>query len=793
VTKALTLTPIVDPEPALAGMREIGSGTTRLSGQMGTMGGKSKGAFGMMAGGLMASGLPGQFGEVGMLVQGLGGQFTGMGNKGKKSWGTAMMGAGAVITGLGVIGMKLGAPLEDATAKLDKSIKNTGGSVSALDGPIGKARARMQGLGYTYADTENALTSLTIGLGSPKKALAELSTVSDVAAKSGGTLEAAAGSVVKAYAGSTRILKQYGINVTAITKSGTLAVSDQKKAAAASAKVQKDQLALSNLTARQGASTGTKGVAANNALATAQNELSTASAKLQTEQLKLQDGTGNQSTAMTTLAADQARVTAATTKLQTEQNKALTTGTLTVTQQQQLSAANAKLAADTALAGTATANAAATHKDLGKAVLTGGQVMDMVKKKVNGLALAQSKTFGGDIRKWKATITDFGATWGAKFAKPLVAIGPTLMGVGAMLQYGFFGKIGSGIKSVITGIGPLASKLGSLVGIGSKTGTEAGAPGGMTLKPDEPGAATPPGGPGTTTGSTATSAAETLQTAAEALQGAAETLQTAATEMGGAATETGAAATGLDGAGTSLDVAGTGLDAAGTGLDAAGTAIDASSTALDASSAALDTSAAAGGVAGAAKGVGGVGAAGGVLAAGVVGYGIGTELDKHTVIGKEAQSAGNAVANFFGVGDKAAMAADKKAGAKALSLGAKEYLEKIARGTLTDKTGFMTKKGAISELQAAGIHNYAQGGVVPAVPGGTLVRVAEAGQAEQIGPVGGGHAPAAAAPQVVHYHQVLHIDKPTIVTPNLAALQAQLEAEAKRANFSGAGLPGGGD
>lgn len=804
MARKLTLTPIVDPRQALQGFRTIQSGAAGVTGAFAGVGRSGHATFSGLAGAFYASGLPGQFGELQGLLSNVSLGFDQMGTKSKVTFGKVAIGAGVGLAALGGIGEQLASPLEAAQAQLKQSVSNAGVQWSAVSKPVAQQNKQMQSLGFTYTDTDQALALLTQGLGSPQKALKELGLDADLAARSGGTLAESAGTVVKAYAKSPMALRQFGINLTDTTKLGTQAVAAQKAHTKAITAQQKAQQDLSDLQARLGVSGDTKAAAAANSLTTAQNELATAGQHLQAVQAKISAGTGNAVTNQSELEAAQNRVAVAVAKVDQAQAKASDTAGLTVSQQQELAKATQKVSDANTLVASTGATAAATAGNLSKANITGQQVLDMLSKKTHGLAEAQSRTFGGDLRKWKATVIDFGATWGEKFAKPLIAIGPALAGVGTLIEVGFFGKIARGISGIVGGIGSLGK---SILGIPTSAAGTAG---------------TAPAAAGSAAG---LELPAEFQSAGTELQTAAGALQQAAAQLSGAA---GAEDTSASTLGTSAGALDTGAGALGTG--AAG--LDTSAGALGTSATGLDTAAAGLDAAGADVAVGSGAGAGGnfakwassapvapvLAAAGVaaLGYG-GLDAAKH-LGGGSLEGNQPIISSILGgqqtVNGTPFVAPGQVYGPTGQSLGT----------NISGATGTPGTKG-YKPPSFEPVPKAAAGALVMASPGGSILNVGEGGNSEAVLPLttgvfseigaglatalrqqggGGGQAPvvisqpqaggaAAGGEKHVHYHQELRIDRPTFQVADLSDLQRQMDSEHRRANFSGEGPPGGSD
>ena len=754
MTKRLTLTPVVDPSKAIQGFGKIQSGAAGVSGAVAGIGKKGT-SFGALASAMNASGLPGQFGQLQSLISDVSQGLDAMGEKGKISFGKVAMGAGIIGAGLGGVGEMLSSPLEAARAQLDQSLKNAGENADKFSGPIGKVQNKMQGLGFTYADTDSALAKLTQGLGSGTKAIAESGLTADLAARNHIDLSSAADLVVKSYAKSPMALRQFGINLTDITAKGKTAAAAQKAHTKAQDALTKAQERLGQVQEHIAAGGNAKGEASTRSLVSAQTALATAGQHLQEVQARIQAGTLTGASAQSELETAQNRVAAATARVDQAQQGASASG-LTVSQQIEL--ANAQQAVATAQQNVATtgAAAAATAGDLNNSSLTGQQILDMLAKKTHGLAQVQANTFGGDLRKWKATVIDFGATWGEKFAKPLIAIGPALAGVGALVETGFFGAIGRGISTAVTGIGGLASKLLGLKSTASGVGSAVGAKGGSL-------------GAASTDGPQLTTAAEALQMAAEALQGAASSL--------------GAGASGLEASSAAMDTS-------ASSLGAAGTALDGSATGLDSAAAALDSAAGTEGAVGS-LGEGALLGGSGLSSAALPLAAVGGAAFGGAWLQNKALRNNESVFDWL-TGGKPTVDIN----GKPVTFVSPQQANAAVAATPTGgygATGIPGKPG-YKPPAFEPVPHAASGAIVAPRPGGTIIDVAEGGEAEVISPLSKLPALVAGAggPQVQHLHMPnVIVQNPTIQAHDYHDFVAQMQAKARRANFSGTGWPDG--
>lgn len=431
---------------AIAGVQnEMGKFTANLAG----LPAKGGGAFKGLGSAIGASGVAGQFGELQTMLGNLSGAFNTMGEKGKTSFGKIVTGVGVAAAAAGGIGLMASKPLQDANAQLKQSIENNGGTWEDFAGQIAKADKKMEGLGHTNADTNEALSKLTQAFNSPEKAMEQLSLTANIAARNHDSLAASADTVIKVHAGSTRALKAYGINTKDTTELGKAATKAQKAQTVAHDKYTAALERQKNLKERLGAATGTKDAAADAKVLRAQDALAKAGLHLQAVQKSLAGGHKSAAAGAAELQGAQAGVTAASKKL--DEAEAASTGTakLSVAQQQELKKVNDDVAAAKKKVDETDKAAAATKSDLDKSTVTEAVALQMLTDKTKGLADAQSDTFGGKLRAAKATVTDFAAHVGQKYGGMLITAGPALAGLGGLVQSNIIGKAASGIGSLV--------------------------------------------------------------------------------------------------------------------------------------------------------------------------------------------------------------------------------------------------------------------------------------------------------------------------------------------------------
>jgi hypothetical protein len=139
----------------------------------------------------------------------MGRAFSGV-TAGSKALMMGMLGAGGVVAAFGVEAAMTG---QVADTRLRVAITNAGGSFEKLHDQLDEANASGRRFGFTNAETETALATMTLGLHSPTKALQFLGVAQDLARQKGLGLNEAALLVTKGFEGQTRPLKALGIDL----------------------------------------------------------------------------------------------------------------------------------------------------------------------------------------------------------------------------------------------------------------------------------------------------------------------------------------------------------------------------------------------------------------------------------------------------------------------------------------------------------------------------------------------------------------------------------------------------
>ena len=204
---------------------------------------KLRGGFSSMLGMLNQSGVLGPFG--GALEQ-ANASLERMSGHGRDV-STKLLGAGGAAMGLGLALSAMGSKEQAAQQQLSAAITTTGHSYSQYSERIESAIKSQAKFGNSATDTQDALRKLTTATGSPTKALALLSEASNLAAAKHVDLSTAATALGKVYNGNTKLLKEFGITVSASVnpqKALTTATNAHNKAVAAQAVAARQLLEL---------------------------------------------------------------------------------------------------------------------------------------------------------------------------------------------------------------------------------------------------------------------------------------------------------------------------------------------------------------------------------------------------------------------------------------------------------------------------------------------------------------------------------------------------------------------
>jgi len=125
----------------------------------------------------------------------------------------ALLGLGAVAAGVGYESVKMAMEFEAAHTRLQTAVKNSGVEFEKVAPQIEEMSSKMRDLGFTDNETEDAMANLTTALGSPQKALKDMSIAADLARMKHIPLAQAAIAVAKAHEGFLKPLKSLGIDL----------------------------------------------------------------------------------------------------------------------------------------------------------------------------------------------------------------------------------------------------------------------------------------------------------------------------------------------------------------------------------------------------------------------------------------------------------------------------------------------------------------------------------------------------------------------------------------------------
>jgi hypothetical protein len=158
----------------------------------------------------------------------IGQKFDSTATKGQK-FGTAISQIGKVSLVAGVAGLaafggtaiKLGSALDDAQASLKAAITATGQSMTKWQGPIAATGKTMESLGFTTAETDQALSHSVISTQDVGRSLSTMGLAADLARVKHESLTNATDALDKALTGNLRPLRQMGIDLP-ITASSAL-------------------------------------------------------------------------------------------------------------------------------------------------------------------------------------------------------------------------------------------------------------------------------------------------------------------------------------------------------------------------------------------------------------------------------------------------------------------------------------------------------------------------------------------------------------------------------------------
>lgn len=151
-------------------------------------------------------------GELGEVLNSVGEGFEKLGEKGTSKL-AKLAAAGAGLAAVGGVLTAMGAKEQQASQQLDQAIENTGHSAEEFSTQIEETVHHMERYGDSAVDTKTALQTLTQATHDPTRAIDLMGTAADLAAAKHISLNDAAGLLAKGLNGSTRVFRQFGIEV----------------------------------------------------------------------------------------------------------------------------------------------------------------------------------------------------------------------------------------------------------------------------------------------------------------------------------------------------------------------------------------------------------------------------------------------------------------------------------------------------------------------------------------------------------------------------------------------------
>jgi len=233
---SVTVRVLGDTKDFSKSVKDVGAQAEQSSGRM-------HAAFSGVLNMLNSSGVLGPFGEA---LSSLDEAFAKISENGHDV-GAAMVGLGSTVAGVGFGLSVLGSRDQAARQQLQASVEATGQSWDDYSDAVEKAIKHNERFGDTADKTENALQILTQATGSPKQALGLLSLATDLAAAKHEDLTEAATQLGKIYNGNTKLLKQFGINLTSSAAATKAADTATRRAATAEAQLATAQQKLVDL------------------------------------------------------------------------------------------------------------------------------------------------------------------------------------------------------------------------------------------------------------------------------------------------------------------------------------------------------------------------------------------------------------------------------------------------------------------------------------------------------------------------------------------------------------------
>lgn len=355
--------------------------------------------------------------------------------------------AGGIGAGVGIGLQALGSGELAAQQQLRMSIENLGLVYDDYNGRVEKTIKLGERHGHTAEDTMRVLNQLTIATKDPAKALADYNVVLDMAAVRHVPLQTAARMLSMVYAGNSRALKTFGIDLTA----GTKALAAQKTATDAHVKAQeKLKTAQQNL-----ADTEARIAASRQGHAATQDQIASATARVAAAEGAVTTARFKHGAQSPQVATAEARLAAAEDHLNKVRGDGHGVTALTVSQQIELRKAHDAVRQAEKDVATSAGDMATAHKDAAGAITSADGAIKLLAERVRGQADPSMNTFTGHLHADWATIEDDLARFGNKWGGTVTMISTGVLATSTVLEggralFGKFAKSGADAASTVS-------------------------------------------------------------------------------------------------------------------------------------------------------------------------------------------------------------------------------------------------------------------------------------------------------------------------------------------------------
>jgi hypothetical protein len=350
-------------------------------------------------------------GEFGEMLNRVGEGFDKAGEHGMKM-GAKIVATGGVVAGVGAA-LTLGSSKEKAAQdQLAAAIDATGNAAGDYKKEIEEAVKGGEKFAHNAADTKGALAALTLATQDPKKALADMTIVENLAAAKHESLTEAAGQLARVYGGAGKVLKQYGITLDSTAKQSAAVATAEKQHQAAVTTLSAAQKHLSEL-----------------------EEIDAAKSKLSvSQQISLRNAHQAVTDAINKHGAGSAQAQAAEQKLTDEEARLTAGSNLTAAQQIALRDAHDKVTKAAADLKLKTENLKIAQDKNKTSTQNADKALDALGKRLDGQASASVDNWGGKLAVLRTKLSDWTAEFGQKFGPAITAAGVVISASGVLLD-----------------------------------------------------------------------------------------------------------------------------------------------------------------------------------------------------------------------------------------------------------------------------------------------------------------------------------------------------------------------